>query len=122
MATELLLRYSYPKQPGDQPWSILDLNGPTSYVTFVPTATPPTGGQLVSVADFGLQAADIVLAMSFMPNNLGGFYAAIFPVNPSINGDFSQFRVGWYNLATFVQPAPGANLSTAVVRLLAIGR
>ena len=59
-AAQLLSRFSYPKQPGDQPWSIIEVRGPQSYAQ---VTGMPGGGQQVTAADFGLQSLDFVIPM-----------------------------------------------------------
>lgn len=115
MATQLLLRYSYPKQPGDQPWSIIDVTGPTSYVPLAP-GTPPTGGQVINASDFGLQAIDVVMAQG----SSDGRYSGMIP-SGVIGGDSTTVRLAWVNVAGG-QAAAASDLSPLHMRLLAIGR
>src|SRR5215471_21711463 len=108
MATALLTRFSYPKVPGDQPESILDVTGPASYTPVTPGTpgppiTPPTGGQRITAADFGLQSLDFVIAIG----STDGSYSVIVvpeliePVpNPPLptqlpDGTFSALRLVW---------------------------
>lgn len=123
-ATQLLTRFSYPKQPGDQPWSIIDVTGPLVY-TPISGFNPLSGGQRITAQDFGLQAIDIVVAMgsndafaSVVAIPLGGT-----PEVPTMfdGGDFQLFTLMWIELSTGVQVA-GGSLSSSVVRLLALGR
>ena len=62
-STFLLTRYGYPKVPGDNPESIIDVVGPTAYVQLVagstgPPIVQPTGGQRIFASAFGLQSLD----------------------------------------------------------------
>src|SRR5215467_8560245 len=81
MAAALLTRYSYPKVPGDQYESIIDVTGPASYTPLVPgtpgpPVTPPTGGQRITAQDFGLLALDLVVSMG---STDGGHYVVVVP-------------------------------------------
>jgi len=132
MATALLTRYGYPKVPGDQPDSVLDVTGPTTYTPLVPgtpgpPVTPPSGGQRITAQDFGLQTLDLVFGMG----STDGRYSVMVvpeliqppPGLPSPqqlpDGTFSAVRLAW------MDPAGGqasGNLSTSIVRLFARGR
>jgi len=131
MATTLLTRYGYPKVPGDQPESILDVSGPASYNPLVagtpgPPITPPSGGQRVTAQDFGLQSLDFVTGMG---STDGRFFVMVVPelISPAPNplptqlpdGSFSAVRLGWMQLTG--GQATG-DLSTSTVRLFARGR
>lgn len=119
-ATTLLKRYSYPKPPGDAMESVIDVQGPTSYVAFaagVPPA-PSTGGQLVMAKDFGLMGLDFVWDMA-ATNGL--YQVAIVPDPALLTGEeFTQFRLVW--LTGTGQVTAGTNLSAYSVRLLTRGR
>ena len=110
--TELLLRFSYPKVPGDSPWSIVDLTGPSSYVQITPgdpgpPVTPPSGGQEIFPSDFGLQAFDIILSMA---SSDGKFAVELIPI---LLGDdtFDKMLVMWIDLASMQQASSGQDLS-----------
>lgn len=125
MAVQILTRFSYPKQPGDSPWSVADITGPTSYVEITPgTLVPPvpaSGGQLISPADFALQSFDIVLGGA---SSDGKFAVHAIPdLTPPAPMDdvFANFRLMWIDLSTGQQATAGQNLGTSSVRLLAIG-
>lgn len=120
--TEILLRFSYPKVPGDSPWSIADVRGPSSYVQITPGSpgppvVPPSGGQSLVPQDFGLQSFDIVLGQA---SSDGRFAVQVVPL---LSGDdtFDKLLLMWINLATGQQATAGQNLSQSSVRLLAIG-
>jgi len=129
-ATNLLKRFSFPKVPGDQPWSIIDVAGPLSYVQLVPGAvgppsTPPSGAQRVTAQDFGLQALDFVVAMA---NPLGLYFGLIVPLGGTLTvprlflGDDMEAVLLVWMLIAGGQAAAGTNLSTTRLRLLGIGR
>ncbi|HEV8525220.1 MAG TPA: hypothetical protein VGQ71_12025 [Terriglobales bacterium] len=115
MPAAVLSRFSYPKVPGDSFWSVVDVEGPASYVQVVP-GNPPTGGQLITASDCGLQSFDWVNAKGASQ----AFNAVV--VIPAIVGNPTIIRLMWITAATGSQVAPGANLSGRFVRLLAIGR
>lgn len=114
--TALLKRFSFPKVPGDQPWSIIDVTGPASYVQVTP-GNPPTGGQRVNAQDFGLQALDFVAAMA---STSGQLFVNVIPLGV---GEYNSVLLQWMMSGATPEEAPAAgNLSTTTVRLLAIGR
>jgi hypothetical protein len=132
-ATHLLLRYSYPKVPGDQQWSIIDVAGPTNYTPITqgapgPPVVPVSGGQQIFAQDFGLQALDLVVAMGSQD---GLYIVDVIPVNGrpggpitdyAVGSDFNSVLLNWVELTTVEEAPPATNLSTSRVRLLAIGR
>jgi hypothetical protein len=123
VATHILIRLSYPKQPGDTPWSIIDVDGPASYVQITPGSpgppvVQPSGGQPVFPQDFGLQSFHIVLAQQ---SNDGRYAVSAIPVRLEGDDAFNEALLDWIDLATGQQVAAGTNLSRSSVRLLAIG-
>lgn len=118
MAATVMSRFSYPKVPGDSLWSITDITGPASY-TQVTTGTPPTGGQLVTAADFGLQSIDWV---GVMASDNGQYSVAAIPAPFNLGNPLASVALQWSVAATGAQVAAAVNLSARTVRLLAIGR
>ena len=114
--TNILLRYNYPKVPGDQPWSITDIHGPTSYTT-VTSGTPPSGGQRITAADFGMGSFDFVVAMA---SNNGAMSVTVIPEGFALGGSFEAVLLKWMTASGEV--ATGTNISSSTVRLMAIGR
>ena len=128
----ILTRYGYPKVPGDQPESITDVPGPAAYVPLVPGAPgppviPPSGGQVVTAEDFGLQSLDYVTAMGSQD---GLYTVVVIPLtiepwpNPPLvtqlpDGTFSKVLLKW---VTAAGAEASGNLSLSVVRLFARGR
>jgi hypothetical protein len=131
-AALLLTRFSYPKVPGDQPWSIIDVTGPASYTEVTPGSpgppvVAPTGGQEIWAQDFGLQAFDFVVAMG---SNDGQYAGVIVPVGGTVTapgeftpgGDFESLLLMWMDLSTGLEATAATDLSASFLRLLAIGR
>jgi hypothetical protein len=112
-----MTRFGYPKVPGDGPWSVVDLTGPASYAVVAGGANP-TGGQLVTAAECGLQSFDWLQGSG---SNTGVYEVIVFPVPFSPGNVFSSARLMWITAATGAQVTAGTNLSTFTVRLLAIG-
>ena len=128
----VLTRLSYPKQPGDQPWSILDIDGAAMAAASPPVTVPPIvagnpvrGGLLVLAQDFGLQELDFVWAM----NSSDGFTANVYPIvirkipptgeaDLTLGGTFDAVRV------EFLDPdgEPETPERTTLIRLMATGR
>ena len=117
MATALMSRFSYPKVPGDGFWSIVDVTGPASYTQIA--GTPPTGGQEVTAADFGLQSLDWVGAMG---SDNGQYSVIVMPIPFASGAPLGSVLLLWSLATSGAQAAAGANLSARTVRLLAIGR
>ena len=131
MATALLTRYGYPKVPGDQPESVIDVSGPVSYTPLVPEQegppeVPPSGGQLLHAADFGLQSLTFVLGMA---SGDGLYFPIIVPLlveplpNPPLptqlpDGSFSSFILVWMQIAGV---EASGDLSESSIRLFARG-
>jgi hypothetical protein len=124
----ILIRYSYPKQPGDTPWSIVDVEGPTSYVQVTagsagPPLVRPTGGQPIFPKDFGLQSFHIILQQASQDALYRVDVIPFLIVDQSNPGGdaFIQSVLRWTVIATGAQVAAGVDLSAHSVRLLAIG-
>lgn len=107
---------SYPAVPGNKPFSVLDVAGPTSYVQYVP---PSTGGQVISARQFGLQSIEVVYAVG--RDSTGAYFvnALLSPFNR--NNASSGVILSW-ETPVGAQAGAGANLSASVVRLFAIGQ
>lgn len=132
MATALLTRYGYPKVPGDQPESIIDVSGPVAYTPLVagspgPPIVPPSGGQVLHAADFGLQALAFVVGVA---STDGKYFPLIVPLlieplpNPPLptqlpDGSFSTFILVWMNITGGGQAS--GNLTQSTIRLFARG-
>jgi hypothetical protein len=111
---------------GDRPYAPLDWTGPASYVPVVNNSAnplaPPTGGQAINAANFGLATPNI---------------EGIFVVGSSISGTYTvqAFQYAAYNqgqgnntwllrwivAATGAEVGAGVNLSAEIVRLVAFG-
>ena len=117
MPAALMSRFSYPKVPGDGFESVVDVTGPVNYTQIA--GTPPTGGQVITAADFGLQSMDWVGAMG---SDNGQYAAIVFPVPFTQGSSLNSVLLMWTLAASGAQAPPGANLSARTVRLLAKGR
>ena len=132
MAVALLTRYGYPKVPGDQPESIIDVSGPPVYVPMIPGSpgppiVPPTGGQLLHANDFGLQSLAFVFGMA---STDGKYFPLIVPLlieplpNPPLptqlpDGSFATFILVWMNVTGGGQAT--GDLTQSTIRLFARG-
>lgn len=121
MPATVMTRFSYPKSPGDQPWSIVDVTGPVSYVPVV-SGNPPTGGLRLTAADCGLQSIDWIMPMDLSNGQafINCYPAPFNPGNP-LSAVVLQFMVMTGTPATPAEVGAGTNLSALTVRLLAIG-
>lgn len=114
----VMSRYSYPKSPGDERWSVVDVVGPASY-TVVTAGAPPTGGQVVPASAFGLQSIDAVFALAGT-NGTNGVRVIANPYN--FGDSMANVTLMWIVLATGAQATAASNMSAQTVRLIAIGR
>ena len=114
--THLLTRFSFPKQPGDQPWSIIDVNAQDLSVELQRPVV--FGGQEIFAQDFGLQSLDFVAAMA----GSDGRSPTIIPMNiDRATGDRSPVAIGGTFNAVVLGFLENNPQPETVVRLLAIG-
>lgn len=107
----------YPAVPGNKFWSPADITGPALYAPIV-VATPPTGGQVVTASQFGLQNLEKV----WEGTSDNGAYKVIAFLDPYLDGrPAPQVRLMWITAATGAEAA-AIDLSGRTVRLWAIGQ
>jgi hypothetical protein len=111
-------RFGYPKVPGDSLWSVVDVTGPASYTVITP-GTPPTGGQLLTAADCGLQSMDWVQSMG---SDNGTYDVACIAAPFSAGNPLPGVRLQWVTSAAGTEVTGGTALNARTVRLLVIGR
>lgn len=114
----LLTRFSFPKVPGDQMWSVVDVTGPASYVDVTPGSpgpplVPPTGGQQLLPQDFGLQMLLFVSAMA----SFDGLFSVVAIPQPANDGSLDRVILQWIDLSTGAEVAAGTDLSASTVRV-----
>lgn len=121
MPATVMSRFSYPKVPGDEKHSITDVTGPSNYIgiSIGVGGNPPTGGQSVTAADFGLQSLDFVTAMG---GSNGQYSVTVFPTAFERGNEMKAVQLQWNVASTGAQVGSGLNLSAATVRLKAVGR
>jgi|SRR6516165_8354423 len=119
MPAVVMSRFSYPKVPGDGPWSVVDVTGPTSYPFFVGAPGGASGGQEISAADCGLQEIDFAISMG---SNDGLYFAEVYPDHFSPGNPMRGVCLAWIVSSTGAQATGGTNLSGSTIRLLVIGR
>jgi hypothetical protein len=105
---------------GDRPYAIIDWAGPSNY-TQVSEATPPTGGQAITPANFGLVAG---LEGIFMvgASTTGTYGVVAMQAGGQQSGlPNPTWILLWYYLFTGSEVVAGADLSTEKVRLIAFG-
>lgn len=119
--TQVLTQESFPCPPGNCPWSVIDIAGPSSYTAITP-GSPPTGGQAISCSTLGLPASVIWASTSMGSDD--GTYKAIPMLSPFNAGAGSRTGIilQWIVAATGAEVAGATNLSSRTVRILAIGR
>lgn len=113
----------YPTSWGSTRASVAPIAGPTSYAPIVLDSPPgtPTGGHVIEAVQFGLTLIDLAFG-SLTDSAI--YYVRTIPVSPSdtIRGSSQPtYRLVWYIEATGAEVATGTNLSTEIVRVLAIG-
>jgi hypothetical protein len=110
---------NFPKVPGDQPWSVVDVAGPSSYTAITPADPIVTGGQQLAQSVFGLNT-NIVFACSMGSDNgqytVNVYHKTFVPGQPTTGGLVLQ----WIVAATGAEAS--GDLSARTVRLLVIGR
>lgn len=117
----VLTQESFPCPPGNIPWSMLDIKGPTSY-TQVSNASPtPTGGQAVSIAQLGLSVSVIWACATGSDDGQYTAHCLLSPYN-DLQGSLVGIVLKWIVTATGAEVAGATNLSSRTVRILAIGR
>ncbi|HEY6370192.1 MAG TPA: hypothetical protein VIX37_06415 [Candidatus Sulfotelmatobacter sp.] len=116
MAAAIMSNFSYPKMPGDQPWSVVDVTGPASYVQIAPG---PIGGQQITAGDCGVESIDWAQATGASGTPLG-YSVNVIPAQFAVGSPTSAVLLQWVNL-NLTEATQGQNLSTLTVRLLVIG-
>ena len=114
----------YPSSIGYQLAVVQGVAGPSSY-TQVVTGTAPavaTGGQTIRAVDFGLKFFDFVVSTGLEDDGINR--VECIPGAPSGGGPAgacSTYTLRWIVVATGAEVAALVDLSTKVVRVLAIG-
>ena len=105
---------------GDRPYAIIDLAGPASY-TVVTTGTPPTGGQAVTPATFGLTTGLEGVFMVGGSDN-GQYIVQAFQATSYNQGlGNPTWIIQWIVAATGAEVTGSTNLSSRTVRLIGFG-
>lgn len=117
-----------PSPPGDQPWTIIDIDGPSSY-TAITAATPPTGGQVIKATDIGMSNIDFAVAIG---SDNGAYAGECYIVgglgdprsggSPNYSQAGSQINLQWITAATGAEVGGGVDLHLRRMRLLVLGR
>jgi len=108
----------YPQgHAGDRYASCVDHVGPASYAVVV-NGTPPTGGDPITAAEFGLKALTMVWG-SISDN---GQYLAICTPGVSGKGEPTSWTIMYVTAATGAQVTAATPLNGRTFRLFAIGR
>lgn len=102
---------------GDRYASCVDHVGPASYIQ-VTAGTPPTGGDPLTAAEFGLKSLTMVFAA--MSDN-GQFLAIVTPT-VGAKGEPVSWTIMYLTAATGAQVAGATNLSGRTFRFFALGR
>jgi hypothetical protein len=106
----------FPQSDGGKIESIIEKTGPASY-TQVTTGSPPTGGQSVTAAEFGMKSIDFIEACMSDDGQFIAFASpAIAGVSPS-----ATWVLLWMVSHTGLEVAGAVNLSARTIRLRAIG-
>jgi hypothetical protein len=108
----------YPQAWGDRMISMVDHKGPLSYTQIAPGA-PPTGGDQITAAEFGLKFITMLWGGSLSDD--GTFEVEGSP-GVAQQGEPTKWFLMWITAATGAQVAGATNLSPRTIRLVAIGR
>ena len=118
----VLTNEQFPCPPGNLPWSVIDIVGPSSYTAITPGAAgvAPTGGQAVSCSALGLPVS-VIWAQAM--GGVNGTYDVVVYLNPfnSLSGSRTGIILQWIVAATGAE-AGAVDLSAQTVRIMAIGR
>ncbi len=105
---------------GDRPYAIIDFAGPASY-TQVTTGSPPTGGQAITPADFGL-VAPIEGIIPVSGSDDGQYEVVAIQLTSSNQGlGNATWALLWQIAHTGAEVTGAVNLSARTVRLIAFG-
>lgn len=116
MAVTTQIADGYPAPPGNKYESVLCLEGPKSY-TQIGVASPPTGGQLITAAQFGMKYFDYI--SGGMSDD--GQYLAFVTLMTTDKRGVTSARVFWMIAHTGLEVTGTTDLSARVVRLRAQG-
>lgn len=114
MAATVMTGFLYPKPPGDQPWSVVDIQGSASYDSIINA----NGGQRVTAAQCGLESIDWAMVMGVGVSTMLRVIVSLAGFNKG--SPASGLILQW--MTTSGEVPQGSNLSTLRVRLLAIGQ
>lgn len=108
---------------GDRPYAPIDWAGPASYTQIVPgvAPAPPTGGQAIAPAAFGLTAG--VEGIFMVGASISGTYRVVAYQTTMYNKGYGNvtWALQWITSATGAEVAALTNLSAEFVRLIAFG-
>lgn len=108
----------YPQSMGDHVVSIVDHKGPASYTQITP-GSPPTGGDQITAAEFGLKYIDMLWGGALSDD---GTYEVEGSPGIASAAEPSKWFLMWITANTGAQVAGATNLSARSIRLCAIGR
>lgn len=106
----------YPQSIGGKTESVLDHTGPASY-TVVTVGTPPTGGDIISAAAFGLKWIE---HMSVTGDNTGTYFVVPIRTGTDPLGSI-LWTLRWFTAVGAVEVVATTDLSAKHVRIRAIG-
>lgn len=106
----------YPGAQGHKIESVIEVVGLNPYVVITP-ATPPTGGQSILAAAFGLKAIDFCESSG---SDNGQYDVRVFYPNGSAAKASPSVTLQWVTAATGIE-AGAVDLSTRTIRLRAVG-
>ena len=124
MATQgVLTNEQFPCPPGNLPWTVADIVGPSSYSAIVAGAAgvAPTGGQAVSKEALGLPVSVIWAKATGCENGQYSVTCYLSPFNP-LAGSQTGVILQWNTAATGAEVGAGTNLSSHTIRIMAVGR
>lgn len=120
-----------PVPPGNIPWTIIDIDGPSSY-TAISTGSPPTNGQTIKASDIGMLqiwAAEVMgsdngqyTGQVYLNTGAGGVGNPRSGATPNLSQSATQMQLQWITAATGAEVGGATNLSSRHLRLLVIGQ
>lgn len=120
-----------PVPPGALPWTVFDIDGPSSYSQIV-TGAPPTGGQTVKASDLGFTSIWWAQSMGsdngqydctvYVNTGTGGTGNPRSGATPNVSQPGSQMQLQWVTSTNGAEVSGATNLSSRRLRLIVIGQ
>lgn len=112
MANSDVLAKGFPQSAGGKIQGLVKHFGPTSYTVVTP-GTPPTGGDSITAAAFGMK---FIERLNVVGDNTGTYVVVPIELVPG-----TTWLLRWFTAATMAEVAATTNLNASYVKLEALG-